>query len=101
MVARLSPNEQDLRTLAGVVSEVRSDLPPQGLPFSLLNDLKDQISCDFLLCHGYDTALQQYWFAQQIPEEDEEGDPGDEDLVRVFWQQYLDCQVCSYPDRSR
>jgi DNA-binding CsgD family transcriptional regulator len=101
MVTRLYPSEQDLRTLAGVVSEVRSDLPDQGLPLSLLSDLKDQIPCDFLLCHGYDTALQQYWFAQQIPEEDGEGDPGDEDLVRVFWQEYWDCQVCNYPDRSR
>jgi DNA-binding CsgD family transcriptional regulator len=99
MVARLSPSEQDLRTLAGVVSEVRSDLPPAGLPLSLLNDLKDQIPCDFLLCHGYDTALQQYWFTQQTPEE-EEGDLGDEDGHRLFWKEYWDCLVCNYPDRS-
>jgi DNA-binding CsgD family transcriptional regulator len=102
MGSRLTASEQDLRTLAGVVSEVRSDLPPQGLPLSLLSDLKDQIPCDFLLCHGYDTNLQRLWFTQQIPEEEEEedGDPGDEDLVRVLWEQYWDCQVCSYPDRT-
>jgi hypothetical protein len=69
MVSRVSASEQDLQALAGVVSEVRSDLPCQGLPLSLLSDLKDQIPCDFLLCHGYDTPLQHYWFAQQIPEE--------------------------------
>jgi DNA-binding CsgD family transcriptional regulator len=102
MVSRVSASEQDLRALAGVVSEVRSDLPAQGLPLSLLSDLKDQIPCDFLLCHGYDTTRLQYWFTQQIPEDggDGDGDPGDEDFFRVFWQQYWDCQVCSYPDRT-
>jgi hypothetical protein len=100
MISRLSASEQDLRALAGVVSEIRSDLPADGLPLSLLSDLKDQIPCDFLLCHGYDTTLQQYWFTQQIPEDDGDGDPGDEDLFRVFWEQYWDCQVCSYPDRT-
>ena len=72
MASRVSASEQELRALAGVVSEGRSDLPAQGLPLSLLSDLKDQIPCDFLSCHGYDTTLQQYWFTQQIPEEDGE-----------------------------
>src|SRR5580658_6764846 len=100
MVSPVSASENDLRALAGVVSEVRPDLPAQGLPLSLLSDLKDQIPCDYLLCHGYDTTLQQYWFTQQIPEEEGDGDPLDEDFLRVFWEQYWDCQVCSYPDRS-
>ncbi len=80
-------------------------MPPGGLPLSLLSDLKEQIPCDFLLCHGYDTALQQYWFAQQIPldgdgEGNGEPDEIDEEMDRVFWQQYWDSQVCNYPDRS-
>jgi DNA-binding CsgD family transcriptional regulator len=100
MVERLSPSEQDLRTLAGVVSEVRSDLPPQGLPLSLLSDLKDQIPCDFLLCHGYDSALLQYSFAQQIPEEDGEYSGGVQDWSPLFSKAYWDCQFCNYPDRS-
>jgi DNA-binding CsgD family transcriptional regulator len=104
MISRVSASEQDLRALAGVVSEVRPDLPGQGLPLSLLSDLKDQIPCDYLLCHGYDTTLMQYWFTQQIPEDDGDGDPPDEDrdedFFRVFWKQYWDCQVCSYPDRT-
>ncbi len=101
MVSRVSATEQELRALAGVVSEVRSDLPAQGLPLSLLSDLKDQIPCDFLLCHGYDTTLQQYWFTQQIPEEDGDGDLANDEFRRVFWEQYWDCHVCSYPDRTR
>jgi DNA-binding CsgD family transcriptional regulator len=100
MESRLTASEQDLRTLAGVVSEVRSDLSVQGLPLSLLRDLKDQIPCDFLLCHGYDTTLQRNWFAQQIPEDEGGGDPGDDDLFRVQWEHFWDCQACSYPDRT-
>jgi DNA-binding CsgD family transcriptional regulator len=101
MTARLTTSEQELRALAGVVSEVRSDLPAQGLPFSLLSDLKDLVPCDLLLCHAYDSTLQRYWFTQQIP-----ADPDDEDLCsvntacRIMWAQYWDCQVFSYPDRS-
>ena len=96
----LTASEQDLRTLAGIVSDQRSDLPAQGLPLSLLSELKEQIACDVLLCQGFDTTLLQYWFAQGVPGEDEEGDPNEEDSVRTFWGQYWDCRFCSYPDRS-
>jgi DNA-binding CsgD family transcriptional regulator len=75
-------------------------LPAQGLPLSLLGDLKDQIPCDFLLCQGYDTTVCQYWFAQQLTDEDREGDPSDADLLRAFWEQYWECRYCSHPDRS-
>src|ERR1700722_1465353 len=100
VVARVSPSEGDLRSLAGLVSEDRSDLPAQGLPLSLLSDLKDQIPCDFLLCEGYDTTLKQYWFTQQISEGDRKVKPNEADITRAFWEQYWDCQFCSYPDRS-
>jgi hypothetical protein len=43
MKAPLTVGEQDLRTLAGIVSEERPDPSVQGLPRSLLADLKDQI----------------------------------------------------------
>ena len=56
MASRVSASERDVRALAGVVSEIRSDLPTQGLPLSLLSDLKDQVPRDFFLCHGYDTT---------------------------------------------
>ena len=32
-----------MRALAGMVSDYRADLPAQGLPASLLDELKDQI----------------------------------------------------------
>ena len=100
MAARLTASEQELQTLAGVVSERRSDLPAQGLPLSLLSDLKDQIRCDYVACQGYDTTLKEYWFIQEFPEGDDEGDSGDDDLGRLFWELYWGSRVCSYPERS-
>jgi hypothetical protein len=47
MRAPLIASEEDLRTLAGIVSDERSDLPALGLPLSLLSELKEQIPCDF------------------------------------------------------
>jgi DNA-binding CsgD family transcriptional regulator len=95
----LTASEKELRTLAGMVSDERSDLPAEGLPLSLLSELKEQIPCDFMLCHGYDTTLQRHWFAQQVPEDDdEEGDLNEADFAQVFWERYWGCQPCSYPD---
>ena|SRR5271157_5539689 len=101
MRAPLTASEQDLRTLAGIVSDERSDLPAQGLPLSLLSELKEQIPCDFLLCEGYDTTLQRYWFTQQVPEDDEREDSDEGDFDRVLWEHYWDCLFCSYPDRTK
>jgi DNA-binding CsgD family transcriptional regulator len=101
MRAPLTASEQELRTLAGIVSDERSDLPAQGLPLSLLIELKEQIPCDFLLCQGYDTNLERYWFHQEIPEDDTEAGDSDEDYVKVMWELYWDCQFCSHPDRNK
>jgi DNA-binding CsgD family transcriptional regulator len=65
-----------------------------------LSELKEQIPCDFLLCEGYDSTLQRYWFTQQSPE-DEEEDPDGEDFDPVLWEHYWNCQFCSYPDRTK
>ena len=43
MRAPVTASEPDLRTLAGIVSEDRPDLPEEGLPESLLTDLIGQI----------------------------------------------------------
>ena len=67
MEASLTASEHDLRTLAGIVSDQRSDLPEEGLSLSLLCDLKSQIPCDYVLFQGYDTGRNSYWFAQQVP----------------------------------
>jgi DNA-binding CsgD family transcriptional regulator len=102
MTAPLTASEKDLRTLAGIVSDERSDLPAQGLPLSLLSDLKEQIPCDVMLCHGYDTTLQRHWFAQEIPGDDDDGgDVNEEDIFQVFWKRYWECLTCSYPDRAK
>jgi hypothetical protein len=49
VVAPVSASGRDLRALAAIVSEDRSDLPDgDGLPPSLLADLMDRIRCDNL-----------------------------------------------------
>ncbi len=92
------PSERDLRTLAGIVSDRRADLAPDGLPLSLLAELMGQIRCDIVAFHGYDSERQQTLFLQHLP--------GGEDLVveedynALHWQHYWNCQPCSYPDRT-
>jgi DNA-binding CsgD family transcriptional regulator len=97
MTALGTASERDLRPLAGIVSARRADLPSEGLPLSLLADLKDQIRCDLVWLLGVDIGRQEYWFAQEIPPIDI---PGREDLEWMHWEQYWDSEPCSYPDRT-
>ena len=95
--------EHDLRSLAAIVSQERDDLPEKGVPLSLLSDLKDQIPCDYVLFEGYDTRRNLHWFAQQVPEDDEDPDSEfDPELPAfpTFWEHFWECKPCSYPDRT-
>jgi hypothetical protein len=100
MVAPVTVSEKDLRTLLGMVSDARADLPEEGgLPLSLLADLMSQIRCDAVSFEGLDSNLQTEWFWQGIPDWDDD----DEDLAQadqVHWEHYWDCKSCSYADRS-
>ena len=50
-------SDRDLRALAAIVSQDRPDLPDgEGLPPSLLADLKDQIRCDEISLDRYDSG---------------------------------------------
>jgi DNA-binding CsgD family transcriptional regulator len=107
MTAPVTASERDLRTLAGIISDDRTDLPPEnGLPPSLLADLMDQIRCDVIGFAGFDSGRQQTWFLQAIPEtEFLQAFPGPsetagEHLDPVNWQNYWHCLSCSYPDRT-
>jgi hypothetical protein len=97
MTAPLVAGERDLRTLAGIVSDYRADLPAQGLPWSLLGELKEQICCDEIAFEGFDSARRMVWFAQCIPADPRSGEAS---LAQVHWQHYWECQPCSYPDRT-
>ena len=44
-----------------------------------------------------DSKGQVEWFGQEVPFTDT---PGYEDLERMHWEHYWDCQPCSYPDRT-
>jgi DNA-binding CsgD family transcriptional regulator len=105
---RLRRSRPDLRALAGMLREQRPDLPVgDGLPPSLLADLKAQIPCDLILFTGMDSKLQTQWFIQGVPGPSAPT-PGRGDLARArmshlsrtLWQHYWDCEPCSYHDRS-
>ncbi len=100
MRAPIRASDKDLRALAAIVSQDRTDLPDgEGLPPSLLADLMGQIRCDAMAFVGFDSSLQGTWFAQ-------ENSPNahDEDLNAVldqaYWTHYWDSQFCHYPGRT-
>jgi DNA-binding CsgD family transcriptional regulator len=100
MTTPIKASDRDLRALATIVSQDRPDLPDgEGLPPSLLADLKGQIRCDALGLDSWDSGRQMCWFSQEIPARDAGGtdytawDP-------VFWEHYWDCQHCSYAART-
>jgi len=88
----------DVRTLAALVSQPRPDLPPRGLPRSLLSDLAEHIACDGISFYGFDSAARHSWFAQEIPDGDVA--PEVNPLEPIHWAHYWQCEPCSYPDRS-
>jgi DNA-binding CsgD family transcriptional regulator len=88
-------SDQDLRALAVIVSEDRPDLAAEGLPSSLLADLMGQIRCDALSLDGWDSGRQTCWFSQHVPVS-----LGYAAFDQVFWENYWDCQPCSYAART-
>jgi DNA-binding CsgD family transcriptional regulator len=94
MAAPVVVSEQDLHTLLEIFSIGREDSPPAPLPLSLLGDLMGQVCCDCVTFVGLDSAQAETWAVQGQPTADFLGNP------EAFWQNYWDCESCSYPDRS-
>ena len=67
MTAPVTVRERDLRALAAIVSEDRPDLPDgEGLPPSLLADLRDLIPSDYVTFWGSEHKPHHpAWFVQQ------------------------------------
>ena len=100
MSTSVKASEHDLRALAAIVSQDRSDLPVgEGLlPPSLLADLMAQIPCEGISLEHYDTGRQVHSWLQGSDAADDDGVP--EDWAQVFWTHYWDCQLCAYPVRT-
>ena len=98
MSISVMPSERDLRTLAGIVSDHRADLPQDGLPLSLLAELMGQIRCDEISFEHFDSARLETWFVQYLPGGSDA--VVEEDWDALHWQHYWSCQPCSYPDRT-
>ena len=92
MTERMTVSDRDLCTLAGMITEYRADVPAQGLPMSLLSDLKSQIRCDVISFEGFDSQHEVTWFGQAVPDHI---DPVAPAFEPAHWQHYWDCQPCS------
>jgi DNA-binding CsgD family transcriptional regulator len=99
MSTPIRASDRDLRALAGIVSEDRTDLPDgEGLPPSLLADLMSQIRCDALSLDSWDSGRQTVWFSQEIPSGDARiGFDGQDE---VYWENHPDCLCCRYTVRT-
>jgi DNA-binding CsgD family transcriptional regulator len=105
VVAPVMASGRDLRALAAIVSEDRPDLPDgEGLPPSLLADLKDQIRCDELSLTRRASGRQGYSILQSIPALSDDELKAFEDLDPERWEHWWacrwECQCCSYPERT-
>ena len=97
MSGPMTVSERDLRSLAGMITEHRTDIPPQGLPVSLLSELMSHVRCDVIMLGSLDSERETIWLGQAIPAEI---NPADAALEPLLWRHYWDCQPCSYPERS-
>jgi DNA-binding CsgD family transcriptional regulator len=94
VVAPMTVAETDLRTLLGIVACRREELPPCGLPPSLLADLLSLIRCDAVEFCGIDTGQQTLWFNQQAPAYDLAVD------IQLYWDNFRDSDTRCLPRRS-
>jgi DNA-binding CsgD family transcriptional regulator len=96
--------EPELVALAKIAGQERADLPPDGIPVSLLQDLMEHISCDRITVTGMDSTRQTAWFRQALVHggEPEPPDPPAvaSALTAAQWAHYWDTRSCSYPDRT-
>jgi DNA-binding CsgD family transcriptional regulator len=106
MSTPIRASDRDLRALAAIVSQERTELPEtEGLPPSLLADLMAQIRCDAISLERFDSERQAHDPLQGIDDDPALGavldDPAAlQEWLRVFWTHYWDCQSCSYPVRT-
>jgi hypothetical protein len=93
MAARVSFSARDLHRLVGIISDRRTDLPEAGLPWSLLNDLRDLIPSDYVTFCGFDhEPYTPTWFLQQTSPDDADDE--------AYWQHKQDCPPLCYPERG-
>jgi DNA-binding CsgD family transcriptional regulator len=93
MTTWASFNARDLHRLVGIISDRRTDLPQAGLPWSLLNDLKDLIPSDYVTFRGGEHKPRHpAWYVQQTAPDD--GEP------EAYWQHHQDCPPACYPERG-
>jgi DNA-binding CsgD family transcriptional regulator len=96
--------EPELVALARIAGQERADLPSDGIPVSLLQDLMEHVSCDRISVTGMDSTHESAWFRQALVHG---GEPEPPDppavagaLTAAQWAHYWGTRSCSYPDRT-
>src|SRR4051812_29287967 len=97
MVAAAGVTHTDLRALAGIVNADRADVPPEGLPPSLVADLAHQIRCDLVVFGRMDSACRLAGSIQLFAGGSESVAIGS---AQVAWRHDCRCRLCSYPERT-
>jgi hypothetical protein len=82
MTGPVTVSERDLRTLRGIVSDDRRDQGSDGLPWSLLSELRELVCCDDVSFCALDTNRQAFRFDQGFPPD------GAEVEDWAFWAHY-------------
>ena len=105
MVAPVVASDRDLRALAAIVSEDRSDMSDgEGLPPSLLADLMGQIRCDCVSLDGCDGGRRGYSILETIPALSDDELKAFEGLDPALWEDWWacrsDCLSNTYPERT-
>jgi hypothetical protein len=99
-VAPVTVRGRDLRALAAIVSEDRTDLPDgEGLPPSLLADLMGQIRCDQAVFLGFDIDRQGLLVPAGKPAHRPRRGPANGDRPRVL-EALRESRFCSYPGHT-
>lgn len=89
----VSLSDRDLVTMLAVTRTELDDLPPQGFPLHVLEQLAELVTCDMLSVCEVDPAHPEAGWDQELPASGYDVD------VRPFWEHYWSSS-CSYPDRT-
>jgi DNA-binding CsgD family transcriptional regulator len=89
-------SEASLLGLMDLLEAGRSaSLPPEGLPMAVLKHAQALVPCDAVTYAELDAVRRHHPVAQVWPGE---GDDGPDE--QLFWEHFLGCLACSYPERT-
>src|SRR6266480_2003221 len=96
VTSQLMATDRDLHTMLRIVlAPDRDDEPTEGVPWSVLFELKELIPCNEIWFNGHDVEHEEQYFEQNTTPVEARPNSTEE----IFWLHYWD-SMCSYPDRT-